>query len=67
MKICYENSKAEGKIIKKVSSNVDPLNEVKALYRAYMLDKMEKFPKAVEEEIINIPSEVWKKIWKKSR
>ncbi len=57
-KYATKNSKAEGKIIKTVSSNVDPLNEVKALYRAYMLDKMEEFPKAVEEEIINIPSEV---------
>lgn len=52
------NSKAEGKIIRKITDYSDELSYVKALYESYGLDEKLKFNSLVEEEIEKISDEV---------
>lgn len=57
-KYATSTNKAEGRILRVIGNLADTNIEVKALYAAYALDKMEKFSKEIEEELEAIPDEV---------
>lgn len=58
LKYATSKSKAEGKILSVIGSTNEPNIEVKALYKAYNLDYLEKFNKFVEDEIKEIPEQI---------
>lgn len=57
-KYATSTNKAEGRILRVIGNLADTNIEVKALYAAYALDKMEKFSKEIEEELEAITDEV---------